>query len=101
MEGMTEMVTIVQNQGIKAEYILFILRNLSRHISKVEERLETLQQVFTKDDFEHLFTSISSLKNFLDDVIAKEEFIETPRHQEFKPNTIYLSITPRYPFHFT
>ena len=79
MEGTTEMVMIVQNQWIEAEYILYILRNLSRPISKVEERLETLQQVFSKDDFEHLFTSISSLKSFLDDVIAQARIYRLPQ----------------------
>ena len=79
MEGTTEMVMIVQNQGIEAEYILYILSSLSRHIFKVEERLETLQQVFSKDDFEHLFTSISSLKSFLDDVIAQVRIYRHPQ----------------------
>ena len=73
------MVMVVQNQGIEAEYILYILKNLSRHISIVEERLEVLQQVFTKDDFEHLFTSVSSLRRFLDDVIVQARICRHPQ----------------------
>ena len=79
MEGGTEMVTGVQNQGIEAEYILYISKNLSWHISTVEERLEELQQVFTKDDFEHLFTSVSSLRKFLDDVIVQARIYRHPQ----------------------
>ena len=56
MEGETEMIMVVQNQGIEAEYILYILKNLSRHISIVEERLEILQQVFSEND--SLFTCL-------------------------------------------
>ena len=78
MEGGTEMTMVVQNQGIEAEYILYILKNLSRHISIVEERLEILQQVFSENDFEHLFTSVSSLRKFLDDIIVQARIYKHP-----------------------
>ena len=79
MEGETEMIMVVQNQVIEAEYILYILKNLSRHISIVEERLEILQQVFSENDFKHLFTSVSSLRKFLDDVIAQARIYKHPQ----------------------
>ena len=79
MEGETEVIMVVQNQGIEAEYILYILKNLSRHISIVEERLEVLRQVFSENDFEHLFTSISSLRKFLDDVIVQARIYRHPQ----------------------
>ena len=79
MEGGTEMTMVVQNQGIEAEYILYILKNLSRHFSIVEERLEILQQVFSENDFEHLFTSVSSLRKFLDDVIVQARICRHPQ----------------------
>ena len=79
MEGETEVIMVVQNQGIEAEYILYILKNLSRHISIVEERLEVLRQVFSENDFEHLFTSISSLRKFLDDVIVQARIHRHPQ----------------------
>ena len=73
------MIMVVQNQGIEAEYILYILKNLYRHISIVEERLEVLQQVFSENDFEHLFTSVSSLTKFLDDVIVQARIYRHPQ----------------------
>ena len=79
MEGETEVIMVVQNQGIEAEYILYILKNLSRHISIVEERLEVLRQVFSENDFEHLFTSISSLRKLLDDVIVQARIYRHPQ----------------------
>ena len=79
MEGETEVIMMVQNQGIEAECILYILKNLSRHISIVEERLEVLRQVFSENDFEHLFTSISSLRKFLDDVIVQARIYRHPQ----------------------
>ena len=79
MEGEAEVIMVVQNQGIEAEYILYILKNLSRHISIVEERLEVLRQVFSENDFEHLFTSISSLRKFLDDVIVQARIYRHPQ----------------------
>ena len=79
MEGETEVIMVVQNQGIEAEYILYILKNLSRHISVVEDRLEILRQVFSENDFEHLFTSISSLRKFLDDVIVQARIYRHPQ----------------------
>ena len=79
MEGEAEVIMVVQNQGIEAEYILYILKNLSRHISVVEDRLEILRQVFSENDFEHLFTSISSLRKFLDDVIVQARIHRHPQ----------------------
>ena len=79
MEGGTEMTMVVENQGIEAEYILYILKNLSRHISIVEERLEVLQQVFSENDFEHPFTFVSSLRKFLDDVIVQARIYRHPQ----------------------
>ena len=79
MEGKLNLFSQISHNPIEGEYILFSLRGLLNHLTKVEEKIFHFCDVLTYDDFLKISKALKTLRNFLKIVLNSAKVYKKPR----------------------
>ena len=79
MEGKLNLFSEISHNQIEGEYILFSLKGLLNHLTKVEEKIFHFCDVLTYDDFLKISKALKTLRNFLKIVLNSAKVYKKPR----------------------
>ena len=77
MEGKLNLFSEISHNQIEGEYILFSLKGLLNHLTKVEEKIFHFCDVLTYDDFLKISKALKTFRNFLKIVLSSARSIKT------------------------
>ena len=70
MEGKTRLYSEITNCNFEAEYVLFSLKGLLRHLDKVESTIYYFSDIMSYHDFQRVCYALRTLKRFLKFVLS-------------------------------
>ena len=65
MQGKQELYCEITNNNLEAEYVLFSIKGLVKHLEQVECKIYIFADIMSYDDYRRLTDAIKNMKQFL------------------------------------